>query len=626
MQFLRKILIILLLALSGFSLFAQQHVSVPLDSPVYSIIDTAALRGIVAAPGSSRPWTELTVSGLLQTIIDSSKTNDTEKAVAKKYLAALQLDEGFHWKELSYSVKAPIADSEASLVADLGINGLGSVGITDPLGRGLDTIIDLDIKGDMGNNLSYGSNLSVGVFSINRQASKAYNDYDLNPTHTSVVDGETKYGYGPDRIKGTADDGQDDPTRYTLTGLFPYTFNPQWDGPAGNFKGKWNGYTDFPDPWSFGYQVRGELNASFLDNRLFFGFGRIRRDYGPAGNGASLVLNANATPFFALEMKASPFDWLHFSALSGILERSNWDADEINQNAFSLNMIEIDTKYFYIDIGSSVVWPKRFELGYLFPMNMYYIYQMAIGDNDDPYFFGDIVAKYPGVGKLWLSASVTGMELGDGLSGIFNLDRSCYALQAGTEIVFPWLPFASVQFRWTKLEPYMYTHKPVNVPWYTTAMEQNYTNNAYPLGYYLNPNSDEFLLRLESLFLPEASAHVQYQLIRHGAEYGPGKVDGSSPLDYDDYQHDGEQIRQKYFLKDGAYSWQNVIKLGASYDFSTMGLPLKLSLDAGLVITSWTRTNTADGTKQNYRPMDGDWAAYYKNSVVPVITLGFKVF
>jgi hypothetical protein len=199
-------------------------------------------------------------------------------------------------------------------------------------------------------------------------------------------------------------------------------------------------------------------------------------------------------------------------------------------------------------------------------------------------------------------------------------------MQAGLQAAVPFLSFATFTFRWTDLEPYMYTHHPVVTPWYSQLMYENYENNAFPLGYYLSPNSNEFLVRFESPLIADLTCSLQYQLVIHGAENGPGEVDGSSYLDSDDYEHDSDQIRHKYFLHDGAYQWQNILQLGASYDFSGLKVPLKLGLGAGFVITSWSRTAVADGTKQNYTFSMGDWAQYYTNSIRPIITLGLTVF
>jgi hypothetical protein len=80
------------------------------------------------------------------------------------------------------------------------------------------------------------------------------------------------------------------------------------------------------------------------------------------------------------------------------------------------------------------------------------------------------------------------------------------------------------------------------------------------LGYYVPPNSDELLIRLESMFFPDFKAHLQFQMIRHG-------------VDYDD-----------------VYQWNNVIKLGASYKFIAGPVPISVYAEFGFVSTSFTIT------------------------------------
>ena len=133
-------------------------------------------------------------------------------------------------------------------------------------------------------------------------------------------------------------------------------------------------------------------------------------------NGSSLVLNRQARPFFEFNTGVEMFSWLKFSTLAGILEYPNADymnsksypgdnTEDVDdsyfwQNAFSLNMIELDFKYLHLDFGCSVVYPKRFEIGYLFPLFIYVEYQNHTGDCDNLALFGDIMLRNPGVGKI----------------------------------------------------------------------------------------------------------------------------------------------------------------------------------------------------------------------------------
>jgi hypothetical protein len=213
---------------------------------------------------------------------------------------------------------------------------------------------------------------------------------------------------------------------------------------------------------------------------------------------------------------------------------------------------------------------------------------------------------------LWFSTFLDEVEVAS-VSKLFKLDRHMFAIQGGLKVVVPWLPFASVRLSYTKIEPYTYTHTRGYAPWLANEadkpFETSYTNNGVGIGYYLPPNSDEFLLRLETMPIPNTGIHLQYQLIRHGAEHGGNAVDGSnyrSELD-----PSGRGSITKHFLEDGAYQWTHVAKAGASHTFANF--PLELFGEAGVVYSY-------------YKGYDEENEPDYPNSFGIIVTVGFKLF
>jgi hypothetical protein len=314
-----------------------------------------------------------------------------------------------------------------------------------------------------------------------------------------------------------------------------------------------------------------------------------------------------------------PAYWFSFSSLTGVLEYFNakgiMESAWTSQNAFSIEQLEINYKnYFHFDVGSSVVWPKRFELGYIFPINNNFMYQNNIGDFDNMGVFFNVKGQYPGLGALWFSAFLDEVEVSS-VSRIFELDRHMFAFQAGVKALIPWFPFASIRLSYTKIEPYTYTHTRNFVPWYDShgnadeAMEVSYTNNGVGLGYYLPPNSDEVLIRFDTRPGIGTGAHFQYQMIRHGADHGPDQVDGSSYLSELDPDNRGQQ--SKNFLHDGAYQWMHIVKIGADHTFPN--LPLQVFGEAGVVFSYYTNYSAGNG-------------AAYPNSTAIIVTLGFHIF
>jgi hypothetical protein len=388
----------------------------------------------------------------------------------------------------------------------------------------------------------------------------------------------------------------------------------------------------WPDGYSVGFNLRPELAGSLMADHLTYRFGRIDREWGGMSNNSSLILNKQAQPFLALEVTATPFDWLKFSALSGVLEfndtESIKDSAASSQNAFSAGMVELNVKnYFHFDFGSTVIWPKRLELGYLFPLTDNFFYQNFIGDFDNLALFFNLKGRYPGIAELWLSFFLDEISL-EILKSAFELDRAMFAFQAGTNIALPFLPFGSLSLSYTKIEPYTYTHTKEFVPWYgDIPMESSYTNNGRGLGYYLPPNSDELKLRFEAMPEINTRVNMQYQMIRHGADFGTKAVDGSSYLsELDPEGRSDKDELKKFFLQDGAYQWLHIIKIGAEHTFAPKKAPVfQVFGETGVVISYFTdiEGDANSGSASRYRVID---RPEYPKSTGFVFTIGVRIF
>jgi hypothetical protein len=338
-----------------------------------------------------------------------------------------------------------------------------------------------------------------------------------------------------------------------------------------------------------------------------------------------------------VEALFNPVPWFSFSSITGILEFYNgyggiYDAAMTFQNAFSLYQLELNYKnYFHIDFGTAAIWPKRFELGYLFPLLDNFLNQNLIGKTDNMAAHLNLKGRYPGLGSIWISFFADEMEISS-LGKAFELDRHMFAFQAGLQAVIPFLSFASLTLNYTKVEPYTYTHLRHFLPWYDRTngpMEKAYINNGVNLGYYLPPNSDEIKFRFDARPLAKLPAFFQYQLIRHGADFGAHQVDGSaliSELDPDG-RSDKESLR-KNFLKDGAYQWTHIIKIGGEYKLGS--LPLTIFGETGIAYSYFTDISDAEYAKYNPTPAGEtprtQAAGEYRTTTAFILTLGLRLF
>lgn len=241
--------------------------------------------------------------------------------------------------------------------------------------------------------------------------------------------------------------------------------------------------------------------------------------------------------------------------------------------------------------------------------------------------YASLSAGLPGIGKAWFSFFADEFDLSS--PDFFHQDRNMYAFQAGASfsIPIPFLPFTNIILQYTKLEPYVYTHQHVKVPWYgDLSMEEAYINNGVSLGYYLPPNSDELKVRIESMLSRDTNFHLQYQMIRHGADYGSRSVDGSSILsELNPTGRNSDPVLWKYFLHDGAYEWQHIIKVGANHTLSKMLIPVQLFFDAGLVMSYFTDIDGQPNTGNSYPFHQIDTSEYPKRTRI-IGEVGFRIW
>ncbi|MDR0586043.1 MAG: hypothetical protein LBG26_02265 [Treponema sp.] len=587
-------------------LFAQTHISVPLDNPVYYILEQAQLRGLVDPLPAVKPYSRAQVIDAIDTILGfPEKLSDTERSVLEDARQRLGNGRpGMDFKRGAYRFETRNSQGENWFSGDVGV-GIKSVVSGGYYTKEKDAVwgtndwASLYLDGDVGERLSFDVTVSGGLIRAPRDYLGTYDTY-----YKGFVN-KGSYINQPIKVYGES------------PAFFPYTFQKEWDGfvfgTAGLTAG---GLEKWPGSRGIGSSLQSELSGVLFDGALTMRFGRLRREWGAMTEGSSLAFNRYAQPFLALEATFNPVSWFAFSSLTGVLEYYNSEGTGSAwnfQNAFSIEQLEFNYKnYLHIDVGSSVVWPKRFELGYIFPINNNFLYQYNIGDYDNMGLFFNIRGQYPGVGALWFSAYLDEIEVASA-SKIFKLDRHMFAFQGGIKAVFPWLPFASVRLSYTKIEPYTYTHTRIYAPWLAKdsghPYETSYTNNGVGLGYYLPPNSDEILLRIETMPVPSTGVHVQYQMIRHGADHGDDAVDGSNYRSELDPDNRGSITKR--FLHDGAYQWLHIVKVGANHTFANF--PLELFGEAGVVYSY-------------YKGFSAAHKAQYPDSFGIIVTIGFRLF
>ena len=590
----------------SFALTAQMNVSVSVTDDIYEFLDVAHKKGLCSALNSYKPYTRAQILESLQEIYENSdKMSDREIEMVEEYLA---LYEPSTKNDKRNVLEAHIANTNEAFPITFNyksefefVYSGGLYSDSDYNSWGMDNMYKLNFDGDLGKGLSY---RLKGVLDFSYMPLMEIGEYFIGyPWYEDNLEDfyDGKFAEDSDEYK-TIIASQRKIRRYLNNSYLPYSYKKPWSGQfyfAKNMNAA--GLEGWATSFGMGFSIDGEIRGSLLNNHIILGAGRFDREIAAMDNGSSLVLNAKAYPFMAVDAQFKLFDFFKFYSLTGILEYPNQDyineaslgkigkpsgVDDsyFYQNAFSLNMIELDLKRLHLDFGSSVVWPKRFDIGYMFPLANYVEYQNHIGDCDNLALFGDFKYTIANVGSLWLSVYL------DEINGLNNnpfiATRAMYAYQGGVKYVIPKLLFATLSFRYTKIEPYCYTHHSINyAPWYNHYICENYSNNGESLGYYLPPNSDEFLLQFKCQPKKGINAGVSYQLIRHGADYGSQQVPGSNI--YSELSNENRDELKKYFLHDGAYNWIHILSAGGKVSLNSK-VPVSFYGNLGVLFSYFT--------------------------------------
>lgn len=645
---MKKYTILIILSLFCVNLFAQTHSTVDITDEVYLVLQTAEEKGLCQNLSNLKPYTEKYILDSLYEIKASlekknlSPVDKVELNTIDSFINKYQHKNGFDFNRLSYRIESNNSDFPASFEFSDSIDGFISTGFYDnPLenSQGYELYNNFNFTGDFGKNVSYKLTAFFEVMRMPLYPLGTYNigswwyDYLMDSNGLPIFDSSTLAVKIPSTVRSIS--------KYKNFFVLPFSYKKHWDGSSyaiGSIDAE--GLSGWPFTNSIGFGVYGEIHGSFLNNRVEVGIGRYNREWAAMDDGSSLVLNSNAHPFLGFDVKLQLFKSLSFSMLTGVLEFPNQQYINENawyitdgkgnivyptqidsyfyQNAFSIGMLDLDLKYLHLDFGSAVVWPKRFEIGYIFSFLNSVVYQNSLGDYDNLSLFGDLKLKYPGVGSVWLSVYLD--EINSFTSRIFEATRCMFALQAGTKVNIPFIPMGVLSFRYTKVEPFCYTHQALKYqPWYATYLNESYTNNGECLGYYLPPNSDEFFVRSDFKPTSAFSVGLQYQFVRHGTDWGEGQVPGSSLYSELNPDTTARKLMKKNFLHDGVYEWMNIISIDLSYDLKSCGIPIMLTSTVGYMHNWFTYADYG-------LPYTNICTSDYFESRGFVVSIGFKAF
>ena len=447
-----------------FPLVSAIHTSIPVDHRVYRILDVAEIRGLIERQVAARPFSAMKVMALL-----SEMQNQEEKLSKSEKQELISLVQEF---ENSYGLApSPIQDvlstgffrtydPTTKIGASMGIN-LATTQTISIATKEYDSrnSIFAFLKGDVGENISFNMNFGLLVDRLNNNV--------FLPTDFTIQ-GEGFYlllGEGGKQISTI-------PTSGFYSGL----------------------------------ALSPELSATYFDGSVNLRWGSIKRDWGPALN--NIQLSGSGRTIEGIELQVDITPWLHFIVLNGSLGKfsvstigepgekklffSDYYTDDKPfyrfENNFSAQRIEFNpTKDLTLSLYESVVWQKRFELGYLNPLSIYMFQQNNLGDIDN--MLAGVDFNYTLANKIRLYGGIGASELNKigSLKTMITAPRNMLAFQAGITVPLPIGSFSSVTFQWTYLAPFFYSHYPLReqVGMFNTTADPSFTskrNNLYEIS------------------------------------------------------------------------------------------------------------------------------------------------
>ncbi len=606
---MKRILCMLLFVLLGFSPLAANatHSVVPVGDRVYDVLRFGEVKGYIDTPFPLKPYSRSVVVDALEDILEHrSQLSELEIIRIERELARF---DGSAEKQ-SFLNDGVLLSSTEFVGADKPLTATLGLGISSKFYSNIGNVDDFEhlnqlqiyLEGDLGSYVSYRMLGKLMINNIN------------NPNIMSVS--------GNQFIQGDSTNNATKEYDYLdFAAYAPFMYTKTWDGKHNNGKSWFSGNAATVNWWPEGYAgafgIDADITASFLDNRVQLRFGRGRHSIGPMEHG--IFLSSQARPFAAIEMVARPAKWLSISSVIGTMESFYSELDYVNnpdsyvdasganrnyaylimaqrQKMYSATVIELKP-FSWLTLGAvdTVVFSKRYELGYLHPFLLPFLYQESIGDFDNGMAGGYMVFSIGSYGRVYAALNIDEIRLG---KNIFSNARNTFAYQIGAEGNIPWLPLSVVTVQYTKIEPFTYTHNRVVDPSNSagqivdgkvveTGTDISFVNNGEGIGSYLKPNSDEFLFDLEMVVSSPFTLGLKYQFIRHGwlgaynkdvdgnnANFG-GAAGGeyNTPLEY---QGTAYKNRPKSFLKDGTYEWYHIIGVRGEFDFTEYGAPLQV--------------------------------------------------
>ncbi|WP_029410555.1 hypothetical protein [Treponema pedis] len=365
-----------------------------------------------------------------------------------------------------------------------------------------------------------------------------------------------------------------------------------------------------------------------------------RTDYGPFYKN-NIIIGSHALHQGQFNFAVNKPKWTYEQTFLTLSPTDDTGRSWLNPNKFlvahSLNIRPLPWLSF--GLVDSVIYGGRFEPIYLLPFSAFFVSQGLYGFPDNSL-----------IGAMFTVKPIDGLRFDGvlytddiGFNEIIKFEKDAkwrLAGQFGTSYTMPkthW--FTSVDFHYTFVTPYTYTHYDGNS--ITSINYQNYTHAGTPLGSNLPPNSDRIYLKLKFRPVHGLSINLSETFIRHG-NVSESIEDVSVLRAYFSQEHttDGSVFNHSYahgagthsflystpFMKQKTIQYVNQLNLETSYTYPfaksggnmqfKIGYTFEANINGGINSNIYKKTDTVLSSdveiKKEQERQHGEWK---KNAV-----------
>lgn len=255
----------------------------------------------------------------------------------------------------------------------------------------------------------------------------------------------------------------------------------------------------------------GEIFSGFLGrNEILWGVSKLN----------PLVLGSYSQDFdfikFEINYKKFSYiflhGWLVIKRTSNYIDSLTGDIHRKTPKYIALSRLGYNfTKRLKFGVTQTIIYANRpVELAYLNPFLLFESAQRSLNDLDNSFLGFDV--KYMPFNGLEVMGNVIFDDINFNLwgSGAWNTPNNRLAWQIDFNLAYPILPKKFMLLvDYTQVRPFTFTHPEINE-------SLSYTNNGFPLGTYLNPNSIALSFKLNYFLNKNFLTSVRYDNIRHG--------------------------------------------------------------------------------------------------------------